>query len=99
MADATPKSGKPGTTAPAAKAEESKVAKCSITREAFRKEAKPITVKVGETGDKLLEVKEFSTGSLGWYANEKGTMKVGDQVVRVQMQLQLTIIGSKDLPK
>ena len=45
------------------------------------------------------EVKEFSTGSLGWYLNGKANIKVGDKSVSVQIGMNLTIVGSKELPK
>ncbi len=47
----------------------------------------------------LAEVKEFSTGSLGWYLNSKATIDVGGTLVTVQIGLNLTIVGSKELPK
>jgi hypothetical protein len=47
----------------------------------------------------LAEVKEFSTGSLGWYLNGKSTIKVGEKLVTVQIGMNLTIVGSKELPK
>ena len=45
------------------------------------------------------EVKEFSTGSLGWYLNGKMSIKVGDAAVTVQIGMNMTVLGSKDLPK
>ena len=47
----------------------------------------------------LADVKEFSTGSLGWYLNGKAILKIGDKSVNVQVGLNLTIVGSKELPK
>jgi len=44
------------------------------------------------------EVKEFSTGSLGWYLNTKTTIEVDGKPVVVQIGLNLTIVGSKELP-
>jgi hypothetical protein len=44
-------------------------------------------------------VKEFSTGSLGWYLNGKTTIEVGGTPVSVQIGMNLTIVGSKELPK
>ena len=44
-------------------------------------------------------VKEFSTGSLGWYLNGKTSIDVGGKPVSVQIGMNLTIVGSKDLPK
>ena len=46
----------------------------------------------------IAEVKEFSTGSLGWYLNGKTTLKIGDKSVNVQIGMNLTIVGSKELP-
>ncbi len=43
--------------------------------------------------------KEFSTGSLGWNVNEKVNIQMGDRRVTVQVGLNLTIVGSKDLPR
>ena len=45
------------------------------------------------------EVKEFATGSLGWYLNGKANIKVGEKSVSVQIGMNLTIVGSKELPK
>jgi hypothetical protein len=71
---------------------------CPITRDEFRDKAKPITVKIGEVPLQA-EVKEFSTGSLGWYLNGKTTIDVGGTPVSVQIGLNLTIVGSKELAK
>ncbi len=71
---------------------------CPITRAQFTEGAKPVEVVVN--GIPLIaEVKEFSTGSLGWYLNGKTTIKVGDSPVSVQIGMNLTIVGSKELPK
>jgi hypothetical protein len=70
---------------------------CPITREQFRTDAKAVEIVVN--GIPLLaEVKEFSTGSLGWYLNGKSTIQVGGTPVSVQIGLNLTIVGSKELP-
>ena len=43
---------------------------CSITREDFREKARPVSVTNG--GESLpADVKEYSTGSHGWYLNTK----------------------------
>lgn len=71
---------------------------CPITRGDFRGKAKPVTVIIGE--QKLVaDVKEFSTGSLGWYLNGKTTIEIDGQPVSVQIGLNLTIVGSKELPQ
>jgi hypothetical protein len=45
------------------------------------------------------DVKEFSTGSLGWHLNNKMSIKIGDKTVSVQVGVNMTIIGSKELPQ
>ena len=47
----------------------------------------------------LADVKEFSTGSLGWYLNGKATLEIDGKPVQVQIGLNLGLVGSKDLPK
>jgi hypothetical protein len=70
---------------------------CPITRAEFRAKAKPVTVTIaGQT--LVADVKEFSTGSLGWYLNAKMAVEVGGTPVNVQIGLNLTIVGSKELP-
>lgn len=75
-----------------------KKSSCPISRNDFRAHAKPVAVKIGEV-PLLAEVKEFSTGSLGWYLNGKTTIDVGGTPVTVQIGMNLTIVGSKELPK
>lgn len=70
----------------------------AITREQFRTSAKPVPVVINGK-EMLAAVKEFSTGSLGWNINDKMQIEVAGQPVMVQVGLNLTIIGSKDLPQ
>ena len=70
---------------------------CPITREEFRAKARPVTVTIGNA-QLPADVKEFSTGSLGWYLNTKTTIEVDGKPVIVQIGLNLTIVGSKELP-
>jgi hypothetical protein len=71
---------------------------CPITRPEFRAKAKPVTVTIGNV-PLVAEVKEFSTGSLGWYLNGKTMIEIGGTPVSVQIGLNLTIVGSKELPQ
>lgn len=71
---------------------------CPITRAEFTQNAQPVEIIINGA-PQLAEVKEFSTGSLGWYLNSKSNIKVGDKLVTVQIGLNLTIVGSKELPK
>lgn len=69
---------------------------CPITRDQFAA-AKPVSVVVN--GVELIAApKEFSTGSLGWYLNGKTNIDVGGTMVPVQIGMNLTIVGSKELP-
>lgn len=70
---------------------------CPVTRAEFRNAAQGLEIVID--GSKVLaEVKEFSTGSLGWYANGKVAVKCGGKTVYVQVGLNLTIPNSKELP-
>jgi hypothetical protein len=71
---------------------------CPINRDQFRTGAKPLTVTIAGV-PLAAEVKEFSTGSLGWYLNGKTTVDVNGTPVSVQIGLNLTIVGSKELPR
>ena len=70
---------------------------CPISRAQFRSKAKPIKVVI-EGKEQDAEVKEFSTGSLGWYLNSKISLVIDGVSVPVQIGLNLTIVGSKELP-
>ena len=71
---------------------------CPITRAQFREHARAVEVTINGVPMRA-EVKEFSTGSLGWYLNGKATMDIGGSPISVQIGLNLTIVGSKDLPQ
>ena len=70
---------------------------CPITREEFRQNAKTVKVVVNDV-PLLADVKEFSTGSLGWYLNGKTTIEINGKAVSVQLGMNMTIVGSKELP-
>lgn len=71
---------------------------CSVSRSEFVENANPVEVIINGI-PMSAEVKEFSTGSLGWYLNGKANLKVGEKTVTVQIGMNLTIVGSKELPK
>jgi hypothetical protein len=71
---------------------------CPISRKDFVSHAKPVTIKIGDV-PLVAEVKEFSTGSLGWYLNGKTTIEVNGVPVSVQIGMNLTVVGSKELPR
>ena len=71
---------------------------CPITRSEFRSHAVALPVQIN--GVPLTAVvKEFSTGSLGWNINGKMVVTVDGKPVTVQIGLNLTIVGSKELPR
>jgi len=70
---------------------------CPITRQQFRK-AEPVKVIINGQ-EREAGPREFGTGSLGWYLNEKITLEVDGVKVPVQIGLNLTIVGSKELPQ
>lgn len=69
---------------------------CPISRKDFKGNAKPLEVVINGTS-MIAEVKEFSTGSIGWSINGKTVIKLGDVPLSVQVGLNLTIVNSKDL--
>ena len=71
------------------------MAKCPISRSKFRESASPVRVEIN-CNPMMAEVKEFSTGSFGWYLNGKTTIDVGGTPVTVQIGMNLTVIGSKE---
>ena len=75
-----------------------KKSSCPVSRAEFLEKAKPVTVTIGNI-PMIAEVKEFSTGSLGWYLNGKTSIDVGGTPVTVQIGMNITVVGSKDLPK
>lgn len=71
---------------------------CPISRERFAEVARALKVRVGDEAILALP-KNFSTWSLGFYANQKVTLNIGGEPVVVQLQIQATLVGSKDLPR
>ena len=74
-----------------------------ISRSEFKAHAKTLECSVkGENGGVstvYLSPKDFSTGSMGWYAQGKGLVLVNGVPTEVQMNIMYTVIGSKELPK
>ena len=71
---------------------------CPISRSQFHAKAKPVTVTINNVPLQAV-VKEFSTGSLGWYLNGKTMIDIDGTPVSVQIGLNLTVVGSKELPR
>jgi hypothetical protein len=75
-----------------------KKTECPISRQQFEEHATPLKVTLG-SGSMMLEPRSFSTGSLGWFNNEKLTIEIDGVPVKVQCNVNFTVVGSKDLPK
>jgi hypothetical protein len=71
---------------------------CPVTRAEFQERAKSIEVVIDGT-KMIAAAREFSTGSLGWNISNKMTVMIGDKPVTVQVGLNVTVVGSKELPK
>jgi hypothetical protein len=68
-----------------------------LGRARFRKYAKPVPVKVGRIDAGQAKPKESAnTGSLGWGLSRKLYLSVGGETVYCQMNVSITIIGSKN---
>jgi hypothetical protein len=72
---------------------------CPISRSEFWQKAEDLKVSINGQDFIFAEKKGFSTGSLGWYLNGKTTVDIGGKRVAVQIGLNLTIVGSKELPE
>jgi hypothetical protein len=72
---------------------------CPISRAEFWEKAEDLKVSINGQEALFAEKKGFSTGSLGWYLNGKTTVEIGGKRVAVQIGLNLTIVGSKELPE
>jgi hypothetical protein len=70
---------------------------CPVSRKQFREHAKPLNLSE-LSGIGALPVKEFSTGSLGWYENGKAEVTIDGVKCKVQVGLNVTLVGSKSLP-
>lgn len=70
---------------------------CPITREQFSTGA-PISISATFAKAPFeVPMKEFSTGSLGWYGSGKVIVTVDGKPCQVQLAITATIIGSKEL--
>lgn len=69
---------------------------CKVTRQQFRSDAQPVQVILNGVPLQAFP-KEFKTGSLGWYINGKMSVLVGGVPVTVQVGVNLTIVGSKEV--
>ena len=71
---------------------------CPLSRAQFSEKAEPVKIVIN--GQEMqAEVKEFSTGSFGWYLNGKVVVPIDGKNVSVQVGMNLAVVGSKDADK
>ncbi len=70
---------------------------CPISRDEFKSQAPILEIMIGDRKFKAVP-REFSTGSLGWYVNDKMEVDIAGKPVTIQLGLNLTVVGSKELP-
>lgn len=72
--------------------------KCPLQRAEFDEHADALALELA--GQALLaEPKQFKTGSMGYYAGTKVNLTINGKVVPCQVGLNVTVIGSKELPE
>jgi hypothetical protein len=71
---------------------------CPVTRAQFTEKAEPLKVTINGQ-DLVAEVKEFSTGSFGWYLNGKIVVPIDGKNCSVQIGMNLAVVGSKEADK
>jgi len=68
---------------------------CPVTKREFTENAEGLKVTIN--GKELLApAKQFSTGSFGWYINEKVSATINGKPVQVQVGMNLIVVGSKE---
>ena len=68
---------------------------CPVNAKQFMEKAEPLRISINGQ-EMLAEVKQFSTGSFGWYLNGKTVVTVDGKAVSVQIGMNMTVVGSKD---
>jgi hypothetical protein len=76
-------------------AEKNVVKTCVISKADFIAAAKPLEITINGV-PMLAEVKEFSTGSFGFFINGKMNVKIGEKSVPVQIGANFTVVNSKE---
>lgn len=82
---------------------ETKKTSCPITAEEFAQHAPALAGQIQNGSGAVLPLfllpKTFSTGSFGWHSGEKMTLVINGKPIKVQANVLLTVVGSKDLAK
>lgn len=72
----------------------------ALTDDEFLAWGKPLVVTIHEEGSDsktvlMLVARRFASGGFGWHGQEKATFPVGNVAVRVQIGVNVNVIGSK----
>ncbi len=68
-----------------------------MTRAEFRSKAPEISCAVAGVNFAPMKPKQHSTGSLGWRHDDKMTIKIGEEYVKCQVSLVVTVVKSKTM--
>ncbi len=68
---------------------------CPLTAAQFAEKAEPLKISINGQ-EMLAEVKQFATGSFGWYLNGKTVVTVDGKAVSVQIGMNMIVVGSKE---
>jgi len=71
---------------------------CPISRQQFKTRAVGSIPCTLDGQDVKVAYKEFSTGTLGWHANTKMDVEVDGVTCSCQVQINVMIVNSKELP-
>ena len=75
-----------------------RVTVCPISCKQFMLHANDLPITIGGEG-RLLVKHRKKTGSFGWYLNDKLLIDVGGVELKLQVGVNVTVIGSKDAPE
>lgn len=67
---------------------------CPVTKAQFLASAKPLAVNI-DGQIKSADVKEFSSGSFGFFLGDKVTLNIGGTPVKCQVTCSIVAVGSK----
>lgn len=68
---------------------------CPVSRKAFLSNVKPLMVVI-DGQPRPAVVKEFSTGSFGWFLSDKVVITIDGVPCKVQVSASLIVVGSKE---
>lgn len=75
---------------------------CPVSLAQFLEEAENIILTFEHKGQKVTLVaspKEFSSKSFGWGCNEKTTIMLGKEAVKIQAGINMTVVNSSEAPR